>query len=77
MLKRVCRVINWLVTLELTQQTAWYMQRLRAAKAAADAELLQGILKADETYPSGKPHYQNKNNKRGRGSGGWSRSASR
>ena len=56
--------------LELTQRTAWYMQqRIRAAMAADDGELLQGIIEADETYVGGRPRYKSKDNKRGRGSG--------
>ena len=55
--------------LDLTQPTALYMQqRIRAAMAADQAPLLQGIVEADETYVGGKPRYpRNPNNKRGRG----------
>ena len=57
--------------LEITQQTSWFMQqRIRAAMASDEGELLQGIIEADETYVGGKPRYKNKNNKRGRGSSG-------
>ena len=57
--------------LELTQRTAWYMQqRIRAAMANDEGDLLQGIIEADETYVGGKPRYKNKNNKRGRGASG-------
>ncbi len=59
--------------LELNQKTAWYMQqRIRAAMAAEQAPMLQGIVEADETYVGGKPRKGNKRdndkpNKRGRG----------
>ena len=59
--------------LELNQKTAWYMQqRIRAAMAADQAPMLQGIVEADETYVGGKPRKSNKRdddkpNKRGRG----------
>ena len=57
--------------LELTQRTAWYMQqRIRAAMANDQGELLQGIIEADETYVGGKPRNKDKNNKRGRGASG-------
>ena len=57
--------------LELNQKTAWYMQqRIRAAMASDDGELLQGIIEADETYLGGKPRHKDKNNKRGRGASG-------
>ena len=57
--------------LELTQRTAWYMQqRIRAAMANDQGELLQGIIEADETYLGGKPRGKDKNNKRGRGASG-------
>lgn len=56
--------------LDITQRTAWFMQqRIRAAMAGDDGELLQGIIEADETYLGGKPRHKNKNNRRGRGSG--------
>ena len=46
---------------DLTQQTALYMQqRIRAAMAADQAPLLQGIIEADETYVGGKPRKGNK-----------------
>jgi len=59
--------------LELTQPTAWYMQqRIRAAMAAEQGPMLQGIVEADETYVGGKPRKGNNRdddrpNKRGRG----------
>ena len=59
--------------LDLNQKTAWYMQqRIRAAMAADQAPMLQGIVEADETYGGGKPRKGNKRdddkpNKRGRG----------
>ena len=57
--------------LELNQKTAWFMQqRIRAAMASDDGELLQGIIEADETYVGGRPRYKTKNNKRGRGASG-------
>ncbi len=57
--------------LELNQKTAWFMQqRIRAAMASDDGELLQGIIEADETYLGGKPRHKDKNNKRGRGASG-------
>lgn len=47
--------------LELNQKTAWYMQqRIRAAMASDEGDLLQGIIEADETYVGGKPRYKNK-----------------
>ena len=57
--------------LEMNQKTAWYMQqRIRAAMAGDQGELLQGIIEADETYLGGKPRHKDKNNKRGRGASG-------
>lgn len=57
--------------LELTQQSAWFMQqRIRAAMAEDQGELLKGIIEADETYVGGKPRYKDKDNKRGRGASG-------
>ena len=59
--------------LELNQKSAWYLlQRLRAAMAAEEKQLLQGIVEADETYVGGKPRKPNHHNgapkaKRGRG----------
>ena len=54
--------------LDLRQPTALYMQhRIRAAMAADQAPLLQGIVEADETYVGGKPRYKLTTNKRGRG----------
>jgi len=56
--------------LELSQRTAYNMQKsIRANMAAEDRRLLQGIIEADETYIGGRPRYKNKNNRRGRGSG--------
>jgi len=58
---------------ELTPQTARYVQRrIRAAMAAEEAPLLQGLVEADETYVGGKPRKKNKATdrepaKRGRG----------
>ena len=47
--------------LDLTQQTALYMQqRIWAAMAESDAGLLQGILEADETYVGGRPRKPNR-----------------
>ena len=41
--------------LELTQPTAWYLlHRLRAAMMTDQAELLQDVIEADETYEGGK-----------------------
>ena len=46
---------------DLTQQTALYMQqRIRAAMAADQAPLLQGIVEADETYVGGNPRKGNR-----------------
>ena len=59
--------------LDLNQPSAWYMQqRIRAAMHADHADLLQGIIEADETYVEGRPRRTNKaehhtRNKRGRG----------
>jgi len=59
--------------LDLTQQTALYLQqRIRAAMVAEDAGMLQGIVEADETYVGGKPRHPNrradrKHHPRGRG----------
>ena len=59
--------------LDLNQKTAWYMQqRIRAAMATAEGDLLQGIVEADETYVGGKPRKGNRRDddipsKRGRG----------
>lgn len=47
--------------LDLNQKSAWYMQqRIRAAMAADQAPLLQGIVEADETYVGGKPRKKNR-----------------
>ena len=47
--------------LDITQQTAWFMQqRIRAAMAGDDGELLQGIIEADETYLGGKPRHKDR-----------------
>ena len=57
--------------LDLTQRTAWYMQqRIRAAMANDQGDLLKGIIEADETYLGGKPRGKDKDNKRGRGASG-------
>ena len=54
---------------ELTQQTALYMQqRIRAAMAAGQAPLLHGIIEADETYIGGKPRKGNRRDDDGPGS---------
>lgn len=59
--------------LDLNQKSAWYMQqRIRAAMTEDQADLLQGIVEADETYVGGKPRRTNKKadhkpNKPGRG----------
>jgi len=47
--------------LDLNQKTAWYLiQRIRAEMATKQADLLHGIVEADETYIGGKPRKQNK-----------------
>ena len=47
--------------LGLTQPTALYMQhRIRAAMVEEDAGMLQGIVKADETYVGGRPRKGNR-----------------
>ena len=47
--------------LDMTQQSALYMQhRIRAAMAAKETGLLQGIVEADETYVGGKPRKKNR-----------------
>ena len=61
--------------LDMTQQSALYMQeRIRASMASDEADLLYGIVEADETYIGGKPRKRNKRddddntqNPRGRG----------
>jgi transposase-like protein len=61
--------------LDLTRQTALYVQkRIRAQMVADQGDLLQGIVEADETYVGGKPRkFNNKDltpppkNPRGRG----------
>ena len=46
--------------LDLTRQTALYMQkRIRAQMATEQSELLQGIIEADETYLGGNPGKNN------------------
>lgn len=46
--------------LDLTRQTALYVQkRIRAQMAADQSGLLQGIVEADETYVGGKPRKAN------------------
>ena len=50
--------------LQVTQPSAWYMQqRIRAAMATEEGELLHGIVEADETYIGGKPRKRFKSNK--------------
>ena len=47
--------------LDVTQQTAWYVQqRIRSAMAADQGSLLHGIVEADETYIGGKPRKKNR-----------------
>ena len=48
--------------LSLNQKSAWYMQqRIRSEMATEQgAELLQGIIEADETYVGGRPRKGNK-----------------
>jgi transposase-like protein len=47
--------------LDLNQKSAWFMQqRIRAAMATGEGELLQGIVEADETYVGGKPRKGNR-----------------
>ena len=47
--------------LDLNQKSAWYMQqRIRAEMATKQADLLHGIVEADETYIGGKPRKQNR-----------------
>ncbi len=68
----VCLVLNakkslssWQLSrdLDLNQKTAWYLiQRIRAEMATKQADLLQGIVEADETYIGGKPRKRNKRN---------------
>lgn len=42
--------------LEMNQKSAWYMQqRIRAAMASDQAQMLSGIVEVDETYVGGKP----------------------
>jgi len=56
--------------LELTQQSAWFMQqRIRAAMASSDGELLQGIIEADETYLGGKEGNKHESKKQHSGRG--------
>ena len=46
--------------LAINQKSAWYMmERIRAAMAAGEKQLLQGIVEADETYIGGKPRKRN------------------
>ena len=53
---------------ELTPQTALYVQqRIRAAMAADQAPMLQGIVQADETYVGGKPRKGNRRDDDGPG----------
>ena len=59
--------------LDMTQQSAWFMQqRIRAEMATDQCAMLHGIVEADETYIGGKPRKGNKRDddlptKRGRG----------
>ena len=54
--------------LDLNQKTAWFMQqRIRAAMAADQAPMLQGIVEADETYVGGKPRKGNRRDDDGPG----------
>lgn len=59
--------------LDLNQKTAWYiMTRILAEMAKKGSVLLQGIIKADDTYIGGKPRKPNKrenfeSSKHGRG----------
>ena len=59
--------------LDMTQQSAWFMQqRIRAEMATDQRTMLHGIVEADETYIGGKPRKANKRDddvpaKRGRG----------
>ena len=47
--------------LELNQKTAWFlMMRVRNAMVDDNADFLQGIVEADETYVGGKPRKLNK-----------------
>ena len=48
--------------LDITQQSAWYIQqRIRAEMASKQSTImLQGIIEADETYVGGKPRKRNK-----------------
>jgi hypothetical protein len=42
-------------TLDVTYKTAWYLcHRIRAALNEVDAQLLKGIVEADETFIGGK-----------------------
>ncbi|MDE0149161.1 MAG: IS1595 family transposase [Rhodospirillaceae bacterium] len=54
--------------LDMNQKSAWYMQqRIRAAMAADQGPLLQGIVEADETYVGGKPRKPNRRDDDGPG----------
>lgn len=55
--------------LELTQPTAWFMQkRIRAEMASKQSGIeLQGIVEADETYVGGKPRKGNNRDDDGNG----------
>lgn len=49
--------------LDLNQKSAWYMQqRIHAEMATKQADLLHGIVEADETYIGGKPRKRNHRN---------------
>ncbi len=58
--------------LEITQMSCWYMQqRIRAAMASEERQLLKNIVEIDETYIGGKPRRNKRDDsnppKRGRG----------
>ena len=60
--------------LDLNQKSAWYMtMRIRDAMVGSDADMLSGIVEADEAYIGGKPRKRNRrdddsnNAPRGRG----------
>ena len=47
--------------LSINQRSAWYMmERIRAAMAADEKQLLQGIVEAEQTYMGGKPRKWNR-----------------
>jgi len=56
--------------INVTKDTAWYMQ-MRLRKAMVEyGELLEGIIECDETYVGGKNRHNNKKTKGGQGRGG-------